>query len=124
MAKVTGPLMSISAKGTIAKALTFCTIYGIQYVREWFKPGNPRTVQQVNMRTALAITVAYWKTLSVPGQEQWNVAASGLPMSGFAYFQKRGLSQYVPQLTIDVTPLSTSYLGDPGVEVWTWLPVV
>ena len=123
MAKVTGPLMSISAKGTIAKALTFCTVYGIQYVREWFKPGNPKTALQVNVRTALSIMVADWKIMSGADQLLWDAAAASLPMSGYAYYQKRGLTQYPIQLTTAVTPASTSYVGDEGSETWTWVAV-
>jgi len=50
MAKVTGPLMSMSASGTLGKALVYFGWKGINVVREWLKPGNPKTADQGDVR--------------------------------------------------------------------------
>jgi len=41
MAKVSGPLMSMTASGKIADALVFFPWKGIAAVRQWLKPANP-----------------------------------------------------------------------------------
>lgn len=50
MAKVTGPLFSMSASGTLGKALVFAGWKGIGYCREWLKPSNPQTGSQGDVR--------------------------------------------------------------------------
>lgn len=55
MARVTGPLMSMEASGTIGKSLTFANWVGRQYVRRWTRPSNPQTQDQMNQRNAFSI---------------------------------------------------------------------
>jgi len=50
MAKVTGPLYSMSASGTIGKAMVHFGWKGINVVREWLKPSNPQTADQGDVR--------------------------------------------------------------------------
>jgi len=50
MAKVTGPLMSMSAAGALGKALVFFPWKGLAVVREWLKPANPQSTGQGNQR--------------------------------------------------------------------------
>lgn len=124
MAKVTGPLFSMSASGTVGKAITFSTWKGIAYVREYFIPSNPQSTQQTNVRLAMAILVAYWQVFGAPGQLIWNDFASGTGMSGFNQFVKRGLDAYILDHGVDIVPASVTVVGDPPVDVWTWVPVV
>jgi len=53
MAKVTGPLMSISASGKIADSIVFFGWKGHQCVRQWLKPANPQTAAQGDRRIML-----------------------------------------------------------------------
>jgi hypothetical protein len=50
MAKVTGPLMSISASGKLADSIVFFPWKGINCVRQWLKPANPQSWQQGDRR--------------------------------------------------------------------------
>lgn len=50
MAKVTGPLMSVSATGTLGKTMTFDKR---GYVRKWVVPTNPNTAGQQAIRNIL-----------------------------------------------------------------------
>lgn len=54
MAKVTMPLMSGSASGKLADCLVFFSWKGINVVRKWMKPTNPRDVDQKIIRQKLA----------------------------------------------------------------------
>lgn len=73
MARLTGPLLSISAKKTIAKTVTYYRARGMDIARQRVDPAQPRTVNQVAQRTlfsaavALVVSVIYavkaaWKT--------------------------------------------------------------
>ena len=50
MAKVTGPLMSMSASGALGKALVYFPWKGYAVVREWLKPANPQSATQGDQR--------------------------------------------------------------------------
>ena len=55
MARVTGPLMSMEASGTIGQTLTFANWVGRQYVRRWTRPSNPQTADQMDQRNAFSV---------------------------------------------------------------------
>jgi len=50
MAKVTGPLFSMSASGKLGNALVFGNWKGKNTVREWLKPANPKSSTQGDVR--------------------------------------------------------------------------
>ena len=50
MAKVTGPLFSVSATGKVADSIVFFGWKGVNVVRQWLKPANPMTWNQGNKR--------------------------------------------------------------------------
>ena len=56
MAKVTGPLMSMSASGKIADAIVFFGWKGTNVVRQWLKPSNPKSSSQGDTRIAMGGT--------------------------------------------------------------------
>lgn len=124
MAKVSGPLMSISASGTIGKSLTFGKWKGRPWVREWFIPENPQTPKQLNVRKALTLTIALWQTQTAEAKAVWDTYAEPFNMAGVNKFVSRAMKAYITQLTADVDPLSVTVAGDVPAEVWTWLPVV
>lgn len=64
MAKVTGPLMSMSATGKLADAIVYFPWKGIHVVREWLKPANPQSADQGDQRV---IAGALGRACSVVG---------------------------------------------------------
>lgn len=66
MARVTGPLMSMEASGSIGKALTFANWVGRPYVRRWATPSNPQTEGQVDGRNRFSAVgkAASWASMS------------------------------------------------------------
>lgn len=117
---VVGPLYSVSARGTIAKTFTFRIWKGIQYCCEWFKPANPKTPKQVNIREALKLIVIKWHTLEEEHKAVWKAFASGKKFTGMNVLISRGLKKYVAQLTTSVKPLSFTITGELPNEIWTW----
>jgi len=81
MAKVTGPLFSLSASGTIAKSMVHQGWKGLNVVRGWVKPANPKTGDQGDARMLLgglgraasgvdktSLFAADAKAIAAPGQ--------------------------------------------------------
>lgn len=89
MARVSGPFLSLAASGTVSKLITASRWKGIAYMREWFKPQNPRTEAQVKQRTRLTKAVASWHLESAETKALWEQASAGKPVSGFNLYVKR-----------------------------------
>ena len=52
-AKLTGPLMSLDARGKLGDCLVFMGWKGIKTVRQWLKPANPQSIGQGDIRVAI-----------------------------------------------------------------------
>jgi len=83
MARVTGPLMSIDASGTLAGAIVFAKWRGRNYVRRHAIPANPRSPAQLAARSIIAFLGAVWKSLTAPNQATWLPGAESLKISAF-----------------------------------------
>lgn len=53
MAKVSGPLLSIEARGSIAESIVFFPWKGRHLVRQWLTPANPKKADQGYVRVIL-----------------------------------------------------------------------
>jgi len=124
MARTKGPLFSLDASGTIADTIVFSRWKGRSYVRRHQIPLNPKTPKQVNVRKAMTLLVAYWQALEDAVHALYEAEGKKIQLSGFNYFTRSGMKEYVAQLTTDVEPLSVSVSGNPPAEVWVWSPVV
>ena len=121
MARVSGPLFSMSASGTVGKAITFGIWKGRPWCRVWFKPENPKTATQVNVRKAMALLVEEWQSETQARKDAYDVYAAPFGMSGFNKYVSRGMDQYVIQITTAVTPVSAAVDDvDPPGETWSW----
>jgi len=56
MAKVTGPLYSMSASGKLADAMVYFGWKGVNVVRGWVKPANPQSTKQGDQRIRIGGT--------------------------------------------------------------------
>lgn len=108
MARVTGPLFSMSASGQIGKAIVYATWKGIEWVREWVVPQNPQTALQVKIRAIWALGVQRWQIIGSSPQDGWETGAErkGKTQSGFNYF----MSEYVKDMWAGNAPSDTSPL--------------
>ena len=92
MAKVTGPLFSLSASGQIAKTLVFMKWKGIDDVRKYVIPANPNTAAQQTQRAYITAALAMWHVTDWVAADltAWNLLATtlGRVMSGFNAFVK------------------------------------
>jgi len=87
MAKLTGPLFSLGASGSIAKTITFGKWKGIPTARQRVDPSNPNTADQQTQRGFMSLAVAFWRGFltGTDGKSSWNTeaTASGKAQSGF-----------------------------------------
>lgn len=86
MAKLTGPLLSMGAKGQIGKAMVVGNWRGIDYARQYVTPANPRTTKQQANRTRFALLREMYKLAPATVQEPWIAFATGRPFLPFNKF--------------------------------------
>lgn len=108
MAKVTLPLMGVSASGTIGDALTFGNWKGINYARERVIPANPRSTAQQAQRGLMAFVVKAWQLAPASVQNPWLATARGTGMTGFNLFVKRNLLSLKGQSNL------AAFVASPG----------
>lgn len=108
MAKVTGPFMSFGGSGQIGKAMVAAKWRGVQYVREYVVPSNPRTVAQQEIRVLFAYLREMWKL--APGEvlTAWNAFAQGRPFTGMNKFVGENVRVLKREADLD------NFIGAPG----------
>ena len=115
MARTTGPLLSLTASGKIADVLVASTWKGIPVMRQYVKPSNPKTTDQVTQRTAMTNCVSAWRNyFTVTSQRTaWNRLALLLAdtMSGFNAFVRNAVKVIV---TVPAASFCSSSVGIAG----------
>jgi len=93
MAKVTGPLMSMDARGQLGKTLVYLGWKGLKTVRTFVVPANPKTAGQTGQRTLMSDGVDGWHDTRLTGADKtaWDRFAKTLSsaMSGFNAFVRQ-----------------------------------
>lgn len=91
MVRVTGPFLSLDARGTLADTMTGSFWRGINYIRERVIPHNPKSSAQVAVRGVLTDGVSKWRFgfISQTHKNWWNTYARGLGESGFNRFMRQ-----------------------------------
>lgn len=110
MAKLTGPLLSMGARGQIGKTLVVAKWRGIQYARQHVIPANPRTVAQQANRTRFALLREMWKLAPALLQAPWTAFATGRPFLNSNKFV--GENNRVLNGEADMT----LFIGSPGAR--------
>ncbi len=87
MAKVIGPLMSLGARGRIAKVVNYQTWKGRQYVKQHVDGLDPRTQAQILSRDTFAVGDAIWVSALDLFKRPWDLLASGQVKSGYNSWQ-------------------------------------
>lgn len=83
MALVTGPLLSLDARGKVAGALVFSNWKGRPTVRQLVSPSNPKSAGQVATRAMFAFLAQNWAALSAANQATWETLAAATSISPF-----------------------------------------
>lgn len=99
MVKVYGPMMSLDASGTLAKAVTFSKWKGRNYVRERVIPANPKSGGQVGRRAMFKFLTQAWAANSAGRQATWQDLADQLIASRFNAFVSTNMARWHNELT-------------------------
>jgi hypothetical protein len=91
MARVTGPLMSMEASGSVGKTLVFARWKGRPYVRQWVKPMNPKSASQQGIRSMLGFLAAAWTAIKVASGPSYAVNAVSNAISSFNQYVKENM---------------------------------
>jgi hypothetical protein len=94
MAKVTAPLLSMGASGTIGKTMTFGAWKGRPYVRQRVIPANPKSASQYGVRCMMSFLAKQWTNLSAPDKASYSVAAAANSISPFNQFVRENLLRW------------------------------
>lgn len=92
MAKPTGGLMALDARGQLGKTLVYSTWRGRNYVRRLVIPANPQTTAQTETRGVFAWLQATWKIAPTGAQTPWTAAAKGRPLTDRNLFGKANIA--------------------------------
>jgi len=99
MARLTAPLLSLGASGSIAKALVFASWKGIPYARVHVIPTNPNTVAQQDIRGIFQTLNEMWKRMPQRARNPWLYAVRGLALTD----RNKHISLNVPALQGEAT---------------------
>lgn len=72
MAKLTGPIFSLAAKGTLKKTITYQGRPSGTAAYKRTVPYDPKSLEQRVIRDYVASGVSYWQTMGGPYQTLWN----------------------------------------------------
>lgn len=91
MPKLTAPLMSIAASGTLGKAIVFSSWKGIPYARQHAVPKNPKTDAQMTTRGTFQWVHDQFKFLPTEVQEVWTLYAKSAAMTAMNAFMQANI---------------------------------
>lgn len=94
MAKVTGPLLSMDASGSVAGAMVFAKWKGRPYVRQLVIPSNPKSGAQVGVRAMMKFLSQSWAGLSSMIKATWETQAAAITASTFNAFVKDNMASW------------------------------
>ena len=117
MAKLTGPLHSLTASGSIGHSLTLLHSAGRNIAKKKSAPGGKPSAAQLTRRTLYQACAAGWSLLSPAQKATWTAPAKAANITPFNAYMAAALRAGGP---IDVT------VWDAGTTTWdagttTWI---
>lgn len=97
MARVWAPLFGLDARGQLGKAIVYTMWKGINVVRRYIIPHNPKTADQVTQRGYFSDAVENWQGFESGTKDNWDAdaIAKGKVMSGFNWHNSRYIDYMV-----------------------------
>lgn len=108
MAKLTGPILSFGARGSIGKTIVASKWRGVAYARQHVVPANPRTTAQQAVRTLFAYLREMWKLAPSEVAPAWDSFAQGRPFTGMNKFIGENVRVLNGEIVMD------NFIGSPG----------
>ena len=86
MAKVTNPLISIAATGSVGHAINFQNQHGLQIARQYQKTNLKPSTAQANNRNTYKNAITAWHELAGAQKIAYKIRAKPLQITGFNLF--------------------------------------
>lgn len=126
MAKVIMPLMSAEASGRLASAIVYFTWKGINVVRQFTIPGNPRVVDQKIIRQKLAACGKNCRYIETPkiglldGSEMYQLIKAVMPAGQIwnAYLVKKIMADMANDFNFTTLQAAHTALGATVATIW------
>lgn len=114
--KVTAPLFSLDASGSIGGAIVASKWKGRNYMRRLVTPANPRSDGQVSNRAVMRFLSQAWANLTELEQAAWDLLAAQGNFSPFNAYVKRNMQLWTqwsyPRIGPDYLPVSVPATPD------------
>lgn len=91
MSKLKNPLLSLGARNTIGKAISFVKRRGQNIAEKKPEIPDAKSLAQLSWRHMYQKAVALWHALSAAEKEEWESSARPKHMTGFAWFMSQAL---------------------------------
>jgi hypothetical protein len=90
-----GPIiLSLFAWGQLGKVVVFDYNRSGNYVRDYVKPYDPKSVKQLAHRAIFAAGMEAWRALPHPTQQEWDGRARKLHMLGMNLYMRSYLNSH------------------------------
>lgn len=86
MAVLTGPLLSIDARGKFGGSLIYSKQSGTNYVKAYAVPTNPQSTNQIYQRSFISWLTKSWSDFSQVRKDTWLELAEDLSLSSYHAF--------------------------------------
>jgi len=123
MAKVIAPLLSLAAKGALAKSLVFLNTRGQPYARTYAVPTGNATVPQIAARSVFTFGNRLYRTMSGRLRAPWEANAAGEVKSPHNVYVGRFVQDNLGKLNLDNLTGSPGNGGAPRLETYTVTPL-
>lgn len=94
MVKLTGPMLSRAASGTLAGQLTFGFSGTTPTLRKKPTPKQPRSGLQISMRAMMTFLSKQWKNLTTNQQETWNLCGTHKRLDAYHRYLGHNLERW------------------------------
>jgi len=109
MAKVTGPLHSLTASGSIGNTLTMLRQMRTNIAKKKSKPGGQPSTAQIVRRAYYRQASADWMALTPLEKAAWKPAGDAAQITPYNAYMSAALEAYIP---------GTGAAWDAGAAVW------
>lgn len=104
MVKLTGPMSSFGASGTLADLLTYSNSRGTPYMKKKGHTGNPRTNKQTTFRIMFAWLASQWSQIGPANRLTWHPQARLKKISPYNAYIAANTSRWLNYLAPSQTP--------------------
>lgn len=116
MAKLSGPLLSLGARGQIGKTLVSSKWKGVPYMRQYVIPSNPQTSAQTEVRSVFALLNSLWLTAPALFRAPWTANAVGQKYTDRNKLLAENVGVLQVQTDMDLFIASPGARGGPPLE--------